>query len=348
MSAFASHLPPDRPALILAPMQDVTDLPFMGVIHRRGDPDFYFTEYFRVHRDSRLERHILRSIDENPTGRPIIAQMIGVDIPSLVRAAKQLQRHPIAAIDLNLGCPAPIVCSKNAGGGLLRNPSQIDEILGALRSAIDGGFTVKTRVGFDSPDEFPRLLEVFARHQFDALTVHGRTVREMYRTAVHLDRIRDAVGAIRRPVFANGNVLSVRLARHTMTETGSAGLMIGRGAIRNPWIFRQLREEAAGEAIFQPTLRDVHEYIRDLFHSVRRPEGTELGHVAKMKKYLNFIGQGIGQDEIFLREIRRVATPGDFWKCCDRHLLNDEFFSAEPPQPALLDARSERMAGSAA
>lgn len=344
MSALAHHLPTDRPALILAPMQDVTDLPFMGVIHRRGDPDLYFTEYFRVHRDSRLERHILRSIDENPTGRPIIAQMIGVDIPSLVRAATQLQRHPIAAIDLNLGCPAPIVCSKNAGGGLLRNPLQIDEILSALRPAIGCGFTVKTRVGFDSPEEFPRLLEVFARHGFDALTVHGRTVREMYRTAVHLNRIRDAVEAIAHPVFANGNVLSVRLAKLTIDATGAAGLMIGRGAIRNPWIFRQLREAAAGQSIFQPTRRDVREYIEDLFQAVRRPDGTELGHVAKMKKYLNFIGQGIGEDEAFLREIRRVATPREFWECCDRHLLTDDALPAEPPQQALLDARSERMA----
>jgi tRNA-dihydrouridine synthase B len=348
MSALAPHLPTDRPALILAPMQDVTDLPFMGVIHRRGDPDLYFTEYFRVHRDSRLERHILRSIDENPTGRPVIAQLIGVDIPSLVRAATQLQRHPIAAIDLNLGCPAPIVCSKNAGGGLLRNPAQIDAILTTLRPAIGCGFTVKTRVGFDSPDEFPRLLEVFAKHNFDALTVHGRTVREMYRTAVHLNRIRDAVNVITQPVFANGNVLSVRLATVTTKATGAAGLMIGRGAIRNPWIFRQLREEAAGLPIFQPTLRDVREYIEDLFQAVRRPDGTELGHVAKMKKYLNFIGQGIGGEETFLREIRRVATPAEFWACCDRHLLNDEPFAAEPPQRALLDARSERMAESGA
>jgi tRNA-dihydrouridine synthase B len=343
MSLLAPSLPTNRPALILAPMQDVTDLPFMGVIHRRGDPDLYFTEYFRVHRDSRPERHILRSIDENPTGRPIIAQMIGVDIPSLVRTATKLQRHPIAAIDLNLGCPAPIVCSKNAGGGLLRNPQQIDEILGALRSSIGCGFTVKTRVGFDSPEEFPRLLEVFARHDFDALTVHGRTVREMYRTAVHLGRIRDAVGAIARPVFANGNVLSVRLAKETIDQTGAAGLMIGRGAIRNPWIFRQLREEAEGRPVFEPTLRDVREYIEDLFHAVRRPDGTELGHVAKMKKYLNFIGQGIGEEEAFLREVRRVATEREFWDCCDRHLLSDERMPAEPPQRALLDARSERM-----
>ena len=346
MSALDPHLPKDRPALILAPMQDVTDLPFMGVIHRRGDPDLYFTEYFRVHRDSRLERHILRSIDENPTRRPIIAQMIGVDIPSLVRAATQLQRHPIAAIDLNLGCPAPIVCSKNAGGGLLRNPAQIDAILRALRPAIGCAFTVKTRVGFDSPDEFPRLLEVFARHEFDALTVHGRTVREMYRTAVHLDRIRDAVSVMTKPVFANGNVLSVRLAQETIGATGAAGLMIGRGAIRNPWIFRQLRENAAGIPVFQPTLRDVREYVEDLFHAVRRPDGTDAGHVAKMKKYLNFIGQGIGEDEEYLREIRRVQSPTEFWACCDRHLLNDDPFPGEPPQRALLDARSERMAGS--
>ena len=343
MSALSVHLPTNRPALILAPMQDVTDLPFMGVIHRRGDPDLYFTEYFRVHRDSRPERHILRSIDENPTGRPIIAQMIGVDIPSLVRTATKLQRHPIVAIDLNLGCPAPIVCSKNAGGGLLRNPQQIDEILGALRSAIGCGFTVKTRVGFDSPEEFPRLLEVFARHDFDALTVHGRTVREMYRTAVHLSRIRDAVDAIAHPVFANGNVLSVRLAKQTIAETGAAGLMIGRGAIRNPWIFRQLREESEGRPVFIPALRDVREYIEDLFQAVRRPDGTQLGHVAKMKKYLNFIGQGIGGDEAFLREVRRVATEREFWECCDRHLLRDDPMPAEPPRRALLDARSERM-----
>ena len=176
-------------------------------------------------------------------------------------------------------------------------PAQIDAILGALRPVIRCGFTVKTRVGFDSPEEFPRLLEVFARHDFDALTVHGRTVREMYRTAVHLDRIRDAVQVIAKPVFANGNVLSVRLARVTTEATGAAGLMIGRGAIRNPWIFRQLREEAAGQPVFQPTLRDVREYIEDLFHAVRRADGTELGHVAKMKKYLNFIGQGIGEEE---------------------------------------------------
>lgn len=323
-------------------MQDVTDLAFMGVIHRYGDPDLYFTEYFRVHRDSRPERHILRSLDENPTGRPIVAQMIGVDIPSLIRTVKLLERHPIAAIDLNLGCPAPVVCSKNAGGGLLRNPAQIDEILHALRSEIGGAFTVKTRIGFESPEEFPRLLEVFAKHAIDALTVHGRTVREMYRTAVHLDRIRDAVQAMPCPVFANGNVLSVRLARLTREATGAAGLMIGRGAIRNPWLFRQIREDAAGLPITTPTLRDVRAYVEKLFEAMRLPDGTERGHVARMKKFLNFIGQGIGWDEAFLHGVRRAADYREFWTCFDEHLDSDAPFAPEPARNALVDARSER------
>ena len=113
-------------------MQDVTDLPFMRVMARFGGPDLYVTEYFRVYESSRITPYILRSIDENPTGKPIFAQMIGQDIPALLRTVKELEEHPIAGIDLNLGCPAPVVCRKDAGGGLLRNPDKVDRILGAL------------------------------------------------------------------------------------------------------------------------------------------------------------------------------------------------------------------------
>ena len=171
-------LPPDRPALVLAPMQDVTDLPFMRIIARRGAPDWFVTEYFRVHPESCLNRYILRSIAENETGRPIFAQMIGRDLDSLMRTARELAKYPIAGIDLNLGCPAPIVCRKDAGGGLLRNPETVNRLLGSLREAIPGKFTVKTRLGYTTDDEFPGLLEIFRSHAIDGLTIHGRTVLE--------------------------------------------------------------------------------------------------------------------------------------------------------------------------
>ena len=381
MPAIADILPPGRPLLVLAPMQDVTDLEFWTVIDRYGGPDLYYTEYFRVHGDSKPEKSILRSIDRNPTGKPVIAQMIGQDLPGLVRTAKALQRHPILGIDLNLGCPAPIVCRKNAGGGLLRHLDQIDGILRVLRDAIEIPFTVKTRIGFDAPEEFDALLELFGRHRLDALTVHGRTVREMYRAAVHLDRIGDAVRRLDIPVFANGNVLSVRLAEETLQATGAAGLMIGRGAIRNPWLFQQIRDAHAGKPPFQPTLRDLRGYIEALYEGTRHPDFREKLHVAKMKKYLNFIGQGIGADaapaargsqagegapesgavpmsamnamsatpnlteaEPFLREIRCAETERAFFAVCDRHLLDDAPIPAEPPARALVCLRSEQTA----
>src|SRR6476619_4390364 len=171
---FDALVSSDTPVLALAPMQDVTDLPFWRLMARYGGADLYFTEYFRVHATSTLEKHILKSITENPTGRPPIAQMIGNDIPSRVRTARELQEYPIAAVDLNLGCPAPIVYRKCAGGGLLREPQRIDSILGALRDAISISFTVKTRIGFDSPAVFDELLPIFAKHSIDLLTVHGR------------------------------------------------------------------------------------------------------------------------------------------------------------------------------
>ena len=108
---------PGQPPTALAPMQDVTDLPFMTAIGECGAPDWFFTEYFRVTETSRLERHILRSITENPTGRPVFAQLIGENLAALRRSVNELLKHPVAAIDLNMGCPAPKVYKKNVGGG---------------------------------------------------------------------------------------------------------------------------------------------------------------------------------------------------------------------------------------
>jgi tRNA-dihydrouridine synthase B len=188
-----------QPLTALAPMQDVTDLAFMRVVAAYGAPDYFFTEFFRVHAQSRPERHILRSIDENDTGRPVFAQMIGEDIPHMVRTAQELARHPVAGIDVNLGCPAPKVYKKNVGGGLLRDPERIGAILAALREAVPGLLTVKMRIGFEDTANFDRILDIVGECRIDLLTVHGRTVREMYRSEVHYDRIAHAAARSKLP-----------------------------------------------------------------------------------------------------------------------------------------------------
>jgi len=344
-----------QPLTALAPMQDVTDLAFMRVIARYGAPDFFFTEFFRVHAQSRPEKHILRSIVENTTGRPVFAQLIGESVPDILRTVRELLAHPVAGIDLNLGCPAPKIYKKNVGGGLLRDPSRVDEILGALRAAVPGLLTVKMRLGFDDTANFTRLLELINRHAVDLLAVHGRTVKEMYRGEVHYDCIAQAVQTVRCPVLANGNITSAGRAATILARTGAAGVMIGRHAIRNPWIFRQCRETfarlptpggAAGPAggIFQPTLADVRDYIEHLYRATITPGVPGRLQVARMKKYLNFVGQSVDPAGAFLHDMRRAQTEAELFLVCDRHLLADPArpFPLEP-YPGVL-ARPNREA----
>lgn len=327
-------------------MQDVTDLAFMGLISDFGAPDYYVTEFLRVHAQSRPEAHILRSIDQNRTGRPVFAQLIGEEIPHLERTVDLLLRHPVAGIDLNLGCPAPKVYKKNVGGGLLRDPDHVDAIIAALRARVPGLFTVKMRIGFEDTRNFEKILASVARHRVDLLVVHGRTVKEMYRSAVHYDEIARAVRSVPCPVIANGNVTSASTAGRVLSETGAAGVMCGRHAIRNPWLFRQIREHLAGAPVFAPRLRDVHGYIHALYQATaagfhEKPIGdapaVERAHVARMKKFLNFVGQSVDPEGRFLHDMRRAMTEAELFAVCDRHLLargNEPF--ADEPYPGVV------------
>jgi tRNA-dihydrouridine synthase B len=328
--SLAALLPAHRPLLVLAPMQDITDLAFWRVIAAYGPPDLLVTEYFRVHPDSRPEKRILRAIRENPCGCPVLAQMIGRDVPGLVRTAAQLERENVLGIDLNLGCPAPVVCRKESGGGLLRQPEHIDAILRALRETVGSNLTVKTRVGFMSTQEFEGVLAVLGRHQLDGVTVHARTVGEMYGPVGHYHLVRRAVAALDCPVIANGNVSSVPTARAVALATGAHGLMIGRGAVRNPWIFRQIRDAWEGRAPAQPSLRDVRAYVDALYRAVCDADAPERCRVARIKKHLNFILPGLHPDEALLRRVRTAGRERELFAACDDLLDRDGEFPHDP------------------
>jgi tRNA-dihydrouridine synthase B len=307
-----------EPLLALAPMQDVTDLEFWRLMARYGGADVYYTEYFRVHPDSHLDKPILASLIHNPTGRPAIAQMIGNDIPALVRSAKELQHYNIAAVDLNLGCPAPIVYKKCAGGGLLRDVPRIEGILGALREAVSIKFTVKTRLGFDDTETLDVLVPLFVKHGVDLVTIHGRTVLQMYRDGVRYDLIGKATAQLPCPVLANGNISSHLDAAEVMAQTGVRGLMLGRGAIRNPWLFEQIRQHHRGEPIFQPSAADRLRYVEELYETVTLPNTRELDMVNRIKKHLNFFGYGLADAEGFFQEMRRCTTRAGIMDVCQR------------------------------
>ncbi len=340
---------PGTPLTALAPMQDVTDLAFMGVIAHYGAPDYFFTEFFRVHAQSRLEKHILRTIDENATGRPVFAQLIGEDLQHLARSAIELLAHPVAGVDLNMGCPAPKVYKKNVGGGLLRDPAKIDEILGVLRQAIPGRFTVKMRIGFEDTTHFERILDLINKHDVDLLSLHGRTVKEMYRSDVHYDYITRATERVKCPVLANGNITSSTTALRVIGQTRAAGVMIGRHAIRNPWIFRQCREAFAHQPVTAITLADVREYVERLYRATQVVGLDERIHVNKMKKYLNFVGQSVDATGEFLHDMRRTESEAQLFAVCDRHLMKEPLtlFAHEPYPGVIARPNCETPSGEA-
>ncbi|MEO1372765.1 MAG: tRNA-dihydrouridine synthase family protein [Cyanobacteria bacterium J06635_10] len=314
---------PDLPLTALAPMQDVTNLWFMKIVAQYGSPDYFFTEYFRVRDDSRLNRKILASITENDTNRPVFAQMIGESIPDLVRTARELCQYNIAGIDLNLGCPAPRVYRKNVGGGLLREPETVDRILAELRCALnDRPLTVKMRVGFENTDNFYSILDTINRHNIDLLSLHGRTVKEMYRGEVKYNLIAEAVRWVNCPVLANGNIDCAATALKVLSQTGAAGVMIGRWAIANPWIFDQIRQALQGKEIAPVPLVEVRKYIdrlRQTPEAVKTPQRARAGH---LKMYLNYIALLVDAEGNFLRLMRKTQTEVELLKLCDRVLLN--------------------------
>ncbi len=347
---------PGLPPTALAPMQDVTDRAFMKTIAIYGAPDYYVTEYFRVHTHSDLEKHILEAILHNETGRPIYAQLLGDDPVRMALTAGRLQSYPIAGIDLNLGCPAPKVYKKHAGGGLLRDVGAVDRLLGYLREACPGPFTVKMRIGFEDDADFETFLHLVNKHAVDLLTVHARTVREMYWGEVRYGRIRDAVQAVSCPVMANGNISSAAKALQVLQQTGCHGVMVGRAAIRNPWIFGQIRSCLAQASRLattvapppypRPRMEEVYEYIHMLWHACGEsdPGLPDRQRVARMKKYLNFIGLAVDEAGQFLYRIRRALDPQGFFAVCNDFFLAPDRRNLpypEEPYPGLV-ARPSR------
>ncbi|WP_353930582.1 tRNA-dihydrouridine synthase family protein [Okeanomitos corallinicola TIOX110] len=312
------------PLTALAPMQDVTNLWFMRVIAHYGSPDYFFTEYFRVHDSSRLNRKILTAITENDTGRPVFAQMIGESIPDLVRTAKELCKYNIAGVDLNMGCPAPRIYRKNVGGGLLREPEKVDRILGELRDTVnDKPLTVKMRVGFENTDNFYKILDIITDHNIDLLSLHGRTVKDMYHGEVKYDLIAEAVQRVDCPVLANGNINSAQTALDVLSQTGAAGVMVGRWAIGNPWLFNQIRQALGGEAITPVPLVEVRKYIDRLYQTPTVPNMPERARVGYMKMFLNYIALSVDTEGEFLRLMRRTQTEVELFNLCDHFLVVD-------------------------
>lgn len=277
------------PFTALAPMQDVTDLAFMRTLSRIGSlPDLFITAYFRsTPTTCAIAEANLRCIEENETGTPILAQLAGSAPAALMRDASHLLQRPIAGINLNIGCPSPLVNRHGAGAGLLRELPTLRNCLRGLRSIVpQGQFSVKCRTGWADKAEFPGILAELAGASPDLVMVHGRTRADLYKPGtVSTAAIRTAADFLTCPVMGNGDITTAKQAHHWQQHICPGGVMIGRGAVRNPYIFRQLR---GGPPPSDEDMRAYFDILIDETNRILHTKRTAVGHCNRMKKYLAF------------------------------------------------------------
>ena len=258
-----SKLPwlPGETPLMLAPMQGLTNRALRSLFISWVRPDVVCTEFMRVNpvaAKKRLAPGDLREISPSEEGVPLIVQLIGHGREALVSAARSAQDAGAAHINLNMGCPYGRMTSGLTGGGMLKRPELLEEIIPALREAITGTFSVKLRAGYDDPRQIFSLLPLFEASGVDFLVLHPRTVRQAYNGLADHGISAEVVQRTSLPVITNGDIRSAATGLRVLKETGAAGLMLGRGGIGEPMLFERLR----GRAVPEPDCRERAAMLR--------------------------------------------------------------------------------------
>ena len=254
--------------LMLAPMQGLTNRALRGYFIEQVRPDVIFTEFMRVKAGAAIPLlpADLRDIAPEQDGVPLVVQLVGHGRDLLVAAARTAQEAGARHINLNMGCPYGRMGGGLTGGGMLRAPEDLTEIIPALREAIHGSFSVKVRSGYDAPDQILALLPLFEASGVDFLVLHPRTVVQKYDAPADHRVTARVVGETRLPVIANGDVLTAADGRRLLAETGAAGLMLGRGAIADPLLFSRLRSEATPEPGHEEQRRELGRFLWEMMN----------------------------------------------------------------------------------
>lgn len=264
--------------LILAPMAGVSNHPFRllareygaGVVYAEmvSDKAVFFQN------EKTLDLLYMTEVE-----KPATQQIFGSDVKTMVEAAKFIDEHSNCDfIDINMGCPVPkVAISAQAGSALMKDPNKVYEIVKAVKEAVSKPVTVKIRTGWDeSSINAVEVAQMCEKAGASAITVHGRTRSQGYSGEPNLDIIKAVKEAVSIPVFGNGNIVDGPSAKHMLEYTGCDAVMIGRGALGNPWIFREINAYLNNEPI--PT-RKYHE-VRDLmirhFDDLARMKGEKV------------------------------------------------------------------------
>jgi tRNA-dihydrouridine synthase B len=280
------------PATFLSPMAGLTDSVFRRLIKRLGGCGLVMTEFTSAEGLTRNSLKSQRMLFYHEEERPIAAQLFGADPQRLADAARLVEDLGFDTIDLNLGCPAKKVVKACGGSALLRETELLQEILKSIRAAASIPFTIKIRAGWSETEivalSVGRMAEDIG---VEAITLHPRTRVQGFAGKADWTIIAQLKSHLRIPVIGNGDVVTPEDAFRMRAETGCDGVMIGRGALSNPWIFRQIHELENGLPMTLPSVADKYRLIKDYFHLLF--EEDTPGAIGKMKQFASWFTHAI-------------------------------------------------------
>lgn len=295
--------------LFLAPMAGVTDRPFRQLCRRLG-AGMAVSEMITANKMLWASKKSLLRANHIGEPEPRSIQIAGADPAMMAEAAQHNVERGAHIIDINMGCPAKKVCNVMAGSALLQNEQLVADILETVVNAVDVPVTLKIRTGWDPEHRNGVTIARIAEQSgIQALAVHGRTRACAYKGEVEYDTIAAIKSAISIPVIANGDITDPEKAKHVLEYTGADGLMIGRAAQGNPWIFRQILHYLEHNAFLAaPGITEVQHILIEHLHTLYEFYGDYTG-VRMARKHIAWYSKGLRNGNAFRQQMNTFEHP---------------------------------------
>ncbi len=325
-----------RPNITLAPMAGVTDSTFRRLILSFGGCGLVSSEMTSANSVSPRIRKRHQLLTYLPEERPFTMQLSGNDPDLLARAAHMVEELGADILDINCGCPSPKVTGGGHGASLLRDLPKLSEVLHAVRAAVSIPVTLKFRAGWDETNL--NYLETARRAEdagMAALALHPRTREQRYTGDADWSRVAEVKRSVSIPVIGSGDVCDAHDALQRMHASGVDGVMIGRAAMSNPWIFRQIEQLRHGEPLFAPTPTDKRDVLLRYLElcNATMPERIALN---KLKQLISHLHMGLPGSALLRSQVQRSTEQDTAQQLItsffDAHAAR---LAAHEPQPAL-------------
>lgn len=297
--------------MILSPMAGVTDYTFRRLIKRRGGVGLVVSEFISVEGLTRNNPKSKRQMRFDESERPFAVQIFGGQPERMAMGAEMAEEVGADILDVNCGCPAPKVVKNGGGSGLLREPERLETILKEIKRSITIPLTLKLRTGYtESTINVVDIAKMAEQCGVEHIQVHGRTRDQGYKGLANWDLIRQVKEAVSVPVSGNGDITNIENGMKRWRESGTDGILIGRGAMQNPWIFRQFNDVLEGRSPYQPDLDEKKAVLLEFFEMCLE-EMPELVALGKMKQLAGQFTKGLVGGAQFRQTLYHSHSAGE-------------------------------------